>query len=333
MQVSLTPIRRKTKKVIHASQILETVKRKLKYRKPSFARALSQLKMQPVREEIGICTDGVNLYYNPGQVISKELYQIERILCRIALYGALGHFKEPQPFTGTAAAEGLCCGDRYSIGLTEESDPERRFEGSKGTALTFYEFLLREIISVSEALEKEDDLDKTLYTYGLEMYGDVPLVEPEECSEVRKINTLVIALDTSGSCRERIPLFLREVKKLFLDIQDKFEADRVCLLQCDSQIQKETVYHDLYSFMQEADRMEICGGGGTDFTPVCRRVGELQKTQTVDALFYLTDAKGRYPEDEKISCPVYFLVTPEDIKDKEEVPEWVKLCPVISAEG
>ena len=40
----------------------------------------------------------------------------------------------------------------------------------------------------------------SLYSYGLVMYGNMPLIEPLEYSEERKIADLVIVIDTSGSC-------------------------------------------------------------------------------------------------------------------------------------
>ena len=42
------------------------------------------------------------------------------------------------------------------------------------------------------------------YNYGMEMYGNMPLIEPQETKELRKIEDFVIAIDTSMSCKEEL---------------------------------------------------------------------------------------------------------------------------------
>ena len=36
------------------------------------------------------------------------------------------------------------------------------------------------------------------------MYGNMPLIEPQETKELRKIEDFVIAIDTSMSCKEEL---------------------------------------------------------------------------------------------------------------------------------
>ena len=57
----------------------------------------------------------------------------------------------------------------------------------------------------------DDSFDYTFYTYGLSMYGNMPLIEPQETKEVKKIEEFVIVVDTSMSCSgELVRKFLEE---------------------------------------------------------------------------------------------------------------------------
>ena len=58
-----------------------------------------------------------------------------------------------------------------------------------------------------------DEFQYSWYSYGLQLYGDMPLIEPLEYSEERKIADLVIVIDTSGSCeKELVRVFLEETR-------------------------------------------------------------------------------------------------------------------------
>ena len=53
--------------------------------------------------------------------------------------------------------------------------------------------------------------DYNFYTYGLRLYGNMPLIEPLESKEVKKIEEFVIIIDTSMSCSgELVRKFLEE---------------------------------------------------------------------------------------------------------------------------
>ena len=57
----------------------------------------------------------------------------------------------------------------------------------------------------------DDSFDYNFYTYGLRLYGNMPLIEPLESKEVKKIEEFVIVIDTSMSCSgELVRKFLEE---------------------------------------------------------------------------------------------------------------------------
>ena len=56
-----------------------------------------------------------------------------------------------------------------------------------------------------------DTFDYIYYYYGMKHYGNMPLIEPLETRETRKIEDFVIVVDTSMSCKgDLIRKFLEE---------------------------------------------------------------------------------------------------------------------------
>ena len=56
----------------------------------------------------------------------------------------------------------------------------------------------------------EDTFDYVFYSYGLSLYGNMPLIEPQEWKEVQKVEEFAIVIDTSMSCSGGWSKFLEE---------------------------------------------------------------------------------------------------------------------------
>lgn len=65
----------------------------------------------------------------------------------------------------------------------------------------YSDFLRKFSVSGEDMRINDDEFDYVYYTYGLSLYGNLPLVEPLEYKDVNKIKEFVVAIDTSGSCR------------------------------------------------------------------------------------------------------------------------------------
>ncbi len=61
-------------------------------------------------------------------------------------------------------------------------------------------FLQRFSVLREEMQVDPDSFDYIFYTYGLSLYGNMPLVEPLESKEVSRIEDFVVVIDTSMSC-------------------------------------------------------------------------------------------------------------------------------------
>lgn len=183
--------------------------------------------------------------------------------------------------------------------------------------------ILRDILEIKEdKKENEEQFDKALYSYGLDTYGDVALLEPaDEQEDKQRLNTIVIAIDTSGSCAgELVCRFLMETRKLFKEIQEEYSVDRIVVIQCDNKIQEEVTYYSIESFLGN-DEIKIKGFGGTDFRPVFNKVKELQNVSPIGCLIYFSDGQGTFPRREENFKTVFIM---DELDRSVAVPEWIK---------
>lgn len=94
----------------------------------------------------------------------------------------------------------------------------------------YREFLRRFSVLKEEMQVDMDTFDYIYYHYGMEHYGNLPLIEPLETKETRKIEDFVIVVDTSMSCKgELIQKFLEEPIVYFPDPKAFSEKFR-CIL-------------------------------------------------------------------------------------------------------
>lgn len=185
-------------------------------------------------------------------------------------------------------------------------------------------FLRRFAIPREEVELDTESFDYIFYHYGIEHYGNMPLIEPLEYKEVNRLEELVIAIDTSGSCsRETVQRFLGETYGILSEKENFFRRMKVYIVQCDCQVQDVAVIHSEEEWKQYSKEIEIHGRGGTDFRPVFRYVQELKEKkgmQNLKALIYFTDGDGMYPQ----SRPEYetaFAFVKETPK-MDLVPPW-----------
>ena len=196
-----------------------------------------------------------------------------------------------------------------------------------------YEAFLRRFATIAEDIKlNNDEFDYLFYTYGLDHYGNMPLVEPLEYCEDMRIRDFVIALDTSGSCSNGLTrIFLtRTYDILRKSVRDE---DRVCIhiVQCDAEVQSDTVITCLEDILEYERNLHVSGFGGTDFQPVFAYVDQLVADGVFDdlrGLVYFTDGMGVYPDH----APAYDVafVFVENEGATRRVPPWA--CKVIMSD-
>ena len=74
-------------------------------------------------------------------------------------------------------------------------------------------------VASSAVVNTDDEFDYIFYTYGLKLYKKMPLIEPLEYKDVKKIREFVIAIDTSGSVQgELVQTFLQKTYNIMMNI-------------------------------------------------------------------------------------------------------------------
>lgn len=189
-----------------------------------------------------------------------------------------------------------------------------------------YADFLRRFVSQNEAVQiNDDEFDYLFYCYGLELYGNMPLVEPLEYVESGKIKDFVIAVDTSASTKGEVVRAFMERTYDILSSTGKFaESMNLYLVQCDAQIQDIahlTCRDDLERYM---DALEVKGMGGTDFRPVFAYVDDLVaqgKLPNLKGVLYFTDGQGAFPRT-KPPYDVAFVLSDEEAMADPDIPAW-----------
>lgn len=165
-----------------------------------------------------------------------------------------------------------------------------------------YTDFLRRFGAQNEVLQlSEDEFDLIYYTYGLRTYGNVPLVEPLEYRDDKRIREFVIAIDTSGSVQgDIVQSFLQRTCDVLRQSGSFTERVEIYLIQCDAEVQSVERLTSLDQLHELIPRLKLRGFGGTDFRPVFAYVDRLleeKKLTNLNGLLYFTDGVGTYPEN------------------------------------
>ena len=188
-----------------------------------------------------------------------------------------------------------------------------------------YRAFLRRFAVPREVMAVDGDaFDYIFYTYGLQLYGNMPLVEPPETKEEKRIEDFVIAVDTSMSTSgELVREFLRCTYAILRSTQTFSRKVNIRLIQCDDQVRSDTVLHDLGELEGLMDHFQLSGGSATDFRPVFAHVEQLlaQGAFTrLRGLIYFTDGMGIYPKKRPPYETAFVMM--EDPAIRVEVPPW-----------
>lgn len=142
--------------------------------------------------------------------------------------------------------------------------------------------------------------DYGFYAYGLRLYGNLPLVEPPETREAKRIEDFVIAVDTSMSTSgELVRQFLACTYAILRSTETFTRKVNIRILQCDDQVRSDTVLHDLEDLRRYMEDFQLSGGSATDFRPVFDYVTRLRREgafTSLRGLIYFTDGMGIYPQ-------------------------------------
>lgn len=188
---------------------------------------------------------------------------------------------------------------------------------------SYRDFLKKFSVLREEPHASPDEFDLNFYTYGLRLYGNLPLVEPLETREVNKIQEFVIVIDTSNSTSGGlVKNFLRETFQILHQQEHFFSSCKIRILQCDDAVRSDQEITDLSQTEPFLSQFTVTGGGGTNFCPAFAYVNQLVEQRVfknLRGLLYFTDGKGIYPKKRPPYQTAFLFL--EDYEE-ENVPPW-----------
>ena len=188
-----------------------------------------------------------------------------------------------------------------------------------------YTAFLKKFAVLGETMKiNDEEFDYIFYTYGLQLYEKMPLIEPLEYKEVKAIREFVIAIDTSGSTSgELVQKFVQKTYNILKSSESFFTKINLHIIQCDADIQEDRKITCQEDFDEYLKTMQIRGLGGTDFRPVFAYVERLRKNKeftNLKGLIYFTDGYGAFPVKKPDYDAAFVFV--EDDYNNPDVPAW-----------
>lgn len=188
-----------------------------------------------------------------------------------------------------------------------------------------YTSFLKKFAVLGETMKiNDDEFDYIFYTYGLKMYEKMPLIEPLEYKEVKRIKEFVIAIDTSGSVSGKlVQTFVQKTYNILKSTESFFSKINLHIIQCDADIQEHVKITTQEEFDKYLKTMKIHGLGGTDFRPVFEFTQKLideKEFTNLKGLIYFTDGYGTFPAKKPDFDAAFVFI--DDEYNNPDVPPW-----------
>ncbi len=260
-------------------------------------------------------------------------YLTEEQKARLNLYGSLAEV------SGTSEAKMILIAERWSLIALRMQTELETFAKRRGTQAGLLTQNLKEVnrerYNYTEFLRKfavrgeimkinPEEFDYNYYTYGLKLYDNMPLIEPLEYKDVKRIRDFVIAIDTSGSTSgELVQTFVQKTYNVLKSSESFFTKINLHIIQCDAAIQEDVKITTQREFDDYLKNMKLHGMGGTDFRPLFSYVNSLVDCDEFDnlkGLIYFTDGYGEFPSKKPPYDAAFVFI--DDECNNYKVPSW-----------
>lgn len=296
----------------------------------------AQRKLKVLEEDAGALTaERIYRYFRRNSLSAEEARELKRLFVRDSHF--LWRAEEQEGAEGSLKNQQITQEQWKKISERIKADLKSFTKNKSGTEALEknLEETTRERYDYSEILRKftvageditvnDDEFDYIYYTYGLEHYGNLPLIEPLEYKETDKVREFVIAIDTSASCRGAVVrAFLRKTYSILKDSENFFHKVNVHIVQCDNEVRNDTKITNDDDFDKFMRYGKLTGFGATDFRPVFEYVEKLRgqsEFEDLKGMIYFTDGYGIYPE-RMPDYKVIFAFLDED-ENRPPVPPW-----------
>lgn len=284
-------------------------------------------KLRVWREDVGSLTaERIYKYMRQSPTTSRERQELIRLFYRD------GHSRwEPAQEIQMTPEQWRKISERVKADLksftksrTNTQELEKNLAEATRDRYDYSAILKRFTVMGEDLTVNDEEFDYIYYTYGLERYGNMPLIEPLEYRDAKKVKEFVIALDTSASCRGPVVKeFLNKTYSILKGAENFFTRINVHIIQCDNEVQSDTKITCDEDFQAFLARGRLQGFGATDFRPVFDYVDSLLEQgefENLKGLIYFTDGYGIYPE-RMPGYDVIFAFLEED-EMRQPVPPW-----------
>lgn len=188
-----------------------------------------------------------------------------------------------------------------------------------------YRTFLQKFAVLKEEMQVDpDQFDYVFYSLGLSMYGNMPLIEPQEMKEVKKVEEFAVVIDTSMSCSgDVVRAFLEETYSILKEEENFFRKMNLHIIQCDEKVQSDVKIENMEELADYMEHFEVIGSGGTDFRPAFEYVEMLCRKKeftNLRGLLYFTDGFGIYPRRMPPFQTAFLFM--EEEEREADVPPW-----------
>lgn len=303
-------------------------------------------KLRVIREDLGGRQTGSTTYLPDGETSQGGILTAEKIYRYLKNFGIstkergelsllffmdMHQFWEPREELAISPEQWKKLSERvradlksFSKGKTKADSIEQNLTQAVKDRYRYKDLLAKFTVMNEDMRINDDEFDYIYYTYGLDRYGNMPLVEPLEYKDSNKIRDFVIAIDTSASCRGAlVKTFLQKTYAILSGEDTFFKKMNVHIIQCDHEVQKDTRITGIDDMNYFLANEKLTGFGSTDFQPVFEHVEELLakgEFENLKGLIYFTDGYGVYPQ----KMPPYdvMFVFLDNGDEGPEVPTW-----------
>ena len=184
-------------------------------------------------------------------------------------------------------------------------------------------FLRRFMTSHTRIKESLDEFDYIYYSYGLSVYGNMPLIDSLEYSDEPSVEELVVAIDTSGSTMKGLVMRFLEEAFDVLRTANPGKGSELHIIQCDDMVRRDDVVRSEGDIRRLMEDFKLEGGGKTDFRPVFDHVDSLREQgylKGLKGLLFFTDGFGTYPTH-RPDYETAFVIC-EEVPAEHPIPPW-----------
>lgn len=212
----------------------------------------------------------------------------------------------------------------FSGGSNHSESLIRNLVDTTGKKYDYKRMLEQFTVRGEELKVNDEEFDYIYYTYGLEHYGNMPLIEPLEFKDEKRVRDFAIVLDTSASCMASlVRSFLKKTYDILKSTESFSNRINVHIIQCDNEVRSDTKITCDSDFDDFIAHARLSGYGGTDFRPAFDHVDTLiseGEYENFKGLIYFTDGYGIYPGKAPDYDCMFVFVKKDELKP--EVPWW-----------